>query len=109
MARTWTLNAAELLRVVWEGELDGVLKEVTPESVGRVGICRQDRHRNVDPLNISTIGRIDFVSLEGDWEGPKVGEHVDGKEGEVFVLEYHKRKRVPNENMAGSLIYKYSF
>ena len=31
MARTWTLNAAELLRVVWEGELDGVLKEVTQE------------------------------------------------------------------------------
>ena len=92
MTRTWTLNVAELLRVVWEGEMDGVLKEVTPESVGRVGICRQDRDRNVHPLNISTIGRIDFVAPEGDFvslKGPKDKEHVDGNQGEVFVLEYH--------------------
>ena len=107
MARTWTLNAAELLRVVWEGELDGVLKEVTQESVGRVGICRQDRHRNVHPLNISTIGRIDFVAAEGTFvtlKGPKGQEHVDGNQGEVFVLEYHKSRRVPMNNMSGSFI-----
>ena len=108
MSRTWTLNAAELLRVVWEGELDGVLKEVTPDSVGRVGICRQDRHRNVHPLNISTIGRIDFVAPEGSFvslKGPKGQEHVDGNQGEVFVLEYHKSRRVPKDNMPGSFTF----
>ena len=106
MSRTWTLNAAELLRVVWEGDLDNVLKEVTPESVGRVGICRNDRRRNVEPLDIATIGRIDFVSKEGAFVSLKDvdgKEHVDGPEGEVYVLEYHKRKKVGRDDLPRSL------
>ena len=59
------------------------------------------------PLNISTIGRIDFVAAEGTFvtlKGPKGQEHVDGNQGEVFVLEYHKSRRVPMNNMSGSFI-----
>ena len=89
MARTWTLNASELLRVVWETELDNVLREVTEQSVGRVAICRNNRNRNVDPMEISIIGRIDFVSKEGVFvtlKGHKRKEHVDKKTGMVWFI-----------------------
>jgi hypothetical protein len=106
--RTWTLNASELLRVVWEAELDGVLTEVNTGSVGKVGICRTGTQKNTDPLCIATIGRIDFVAKESAFVSLKsrdgAKEHVDGEEGEVYVLEYHKRKKVAVNDLPCSCV-----
>ena len=108
MGRTWALNACELIRGVWEAELDGVLQEVSADSVGKVGICRTAKQKNVDPLCIATIGRIDFVTLEGAFvtlKTSKSGEkHVDGDEGEVYVLEYIKQKKVEGDDLPCSCV-----
>lgn len=107
MTRTWTLNARELLRLVWEAELDDVLKPVTPKSVGKVGICRPDNKRNINPLQIQTLGRIEFVSLEDAFvflKGQNGKSHVDGDEGEVYVLEYYKRKKIDGDDLPCSYV-----
>ena len=99
--RTWDLNIAELLRLVWEAELDGVLHEVNADSVGMPCICRNDRTRNARPLEISMLGRIEFVAKKG--QPVELAEnHVDGETGEVFVLEYVRKKKIGLKKLKGN-------
>ena len=99
--RTWDLNIAELLRLVWEAELDGVLHEVNTDSVGMPCICRNDHTRNARPLEISMLGRCEFVAKKG--QPVELAEnHVDGETGEVFVLEYVRKKKIGLKKLKGN-------
>ena len=105
--RTWTLNISEMVRLVHEANLVGVFKPVTTDdAVGHIGICTTDFKRKKHPMQWDTLGRIEFVSPEDEYvelmveEGGDEDEHVDGEEGEVYVMDYNKRKKIDADDLA---------
>ena len=106
--RTWTVNGKEMLKVVYEAELDDVLLPPTEDDVGRVAACRNENTMNDQPLQIDAVGTILYVAPEDEEvelePDKKTGKHPDGKYGEVFVLYAHLRKKIPEEELAGWLV-----
>ena len=95
--RSWELNARELLQLVHGADLQNVVTEPTPQSVGGVVICRLGKTMSSDPTEITDLGILDYCSVEGKrvaLTGRKKGtEHEDGSHAELFVRSYMNNRR----------------
>ena len=103
---SWELNANELLKIVKKSGLRAFLLSPTPKEVGRVVFTQLPSHQKEHPYAISDLGKLLYCAPAGKrvkLVGKKKGQqHEDGKEEEVFVLTYFKR-RVPKSWSATSL------